>query len=332
MSLLGAAAMAYALLGAAAATPRRLRIVNACASEPLWVAHIAGGTVGPDHQDVKIAPLKHHDFKTSDGLSATRFWPKMRCDPSGGSCAIGDSGGPDEACVRRDQGWDDYSNCAPPVDTKFEASFGEHGKPCNPKAPGGSEMAGCDYVDLSLVDGFTLPVKLEISGGECRDSRDEGLVEEIDCSGLSLDDCPLDEVLSAAGMTVSLQAKNPLTGAVGGCYSPCMRLLDTKWANQEQRSAEEPGVAPYCCPTPPISPDACRAGPIIDTQFLGLVRRKCSGAYGYAYDDSTGLLRCSSSARYTLTYYCPAGQSHLAQLSASNATGGRTGRGFLQAP
>jgi len=313
----------------AAAAPKRLRVVNACEEEPLWVAHIAAGTAGPDPQDVKIEPLQHHDFTTSDGLAATRYWPKMGCDALGGNCAIGDSGGPGEACVRKDKGYDDYSKCAPPVDTKFEASFGQYGQPCNPQAPGGSEMAGCDYIDMSLVDGFTLPAKLEIEGGECHDSNDGKLVEKIDCSDLTLDRCPGEETLSAAGLTLSLKAINPHTGSVAGCYSPCLRLLDDKWANNgTQFKAEDSGVAPYCCPTPPISPDKCRTGPVTKTQYLDLVHTKCPGAYGYAYDDSMGLLRCTSSSTYVLTYYCPAGQQ---QLAASVANSTRS-RGFLAYP
>jgi len=305
------AAVASALLGAASAQPRRLRIVNGCESQPLWVAHISGaaGTAGPDPQDTKIEPLQHRDFQTSDNLKAMRYWPKMGCDTQGGNCAIGDSGGPEEACVIRNPGvGDDYSRCAPPVDSKFEASFGVNGKPCNPQTPGGTEMLGCDYLDISLVDGYTLPLKLEIDG-DCRDSLSDALVDEIDCSELSLDACPTQEVLTSAGMTVDLQAVNPRTHNVSGCYSPCNRLLDTKWIHEAERRPEGPAALYYCCPTPPdgsgISPEACRAGPIEDTQYVGLVRNKCKGAYSYAYDDGNGLLRCSSASQYTLTFYCP---------------------------
>jgi len=321
-----AAAAAAALLSAGrltAAKPDRLRIVNGCESEALWIAHMAAGSMGPDLQDIKIEPLDFHDFQTPDGLSATRYWPKMGCDAEGNNCGIGDSGGPGEGCVRRGGGWDDYSQCAPPVDTKFEASFGQNGQPCNPQTPGGVEMKGCDYVDISLVDGFTLPVKLEIYG-DCKDSRNGGVVDKIDCTGLSLDACPTGEDLRAAG-TLDLQAVHPQTGRVSGCYSPCMRLLDTKWANQEQAMAEDAHVAPYCCPTPPVSPEACRAGPVTRTQFLQVVQEKCPGAYGYAYDDKNGLLRCSSDTQYVLIYFCPSER----QAPGANALSNRS-QAFLR--
>jgi len=328
-SLFAAAVSSGAVLVTAQATaePHRLRIVNGCEDGPMWIAHMAAGSTGPDLQDIKIEPGAHHDFQTPDSLSATRYWPKMGCDETGGNCEVGDSGGPGESCVRRAPGMgDDYSHCAPPMDTKFEASFGVNGQPCNPSAPGGSEMSGCDYVDISLVDGFTLPVKLDIHG-ECNASSTQGQrVEQIDCTSLTMDVCPYAEALSEA-LTVNLRVANPITQRVAGCYSPCMRLLDTKWTNQTGTTAENDAVTPYCCPTPPLSPDACRAGPIVNTEFITTVHEKCPGAYGYAYDDSNGLLRCTSATTYVLTYYCMQSTTLVPQSAAAMDS---TARGFLQ--
>lgn len=326
MNFLFAAAMSS---GAALATapPRRLTIVNGCLDKPLWIAHTAAGTTGPDEQDLKIEPLASHDFLTPDGLSATRYWPKMGCDATGSNCEVGDSGGPGESCVIRAPGkGDDYSKCAPPVDTKFEASFGVNGQPCNPSAEGGSEMKGCDYVDISLVDGFTLPVKLDIQG-ECNESSvRQRRVQELDCTGLSMDFCPHVEGLTGQRV-VDLAARNPRTHQVAGCYSPCMRLLDTKWTHQAAAVGEDPDVLSYCCPTPPVSPEVCRAGAIMRTAFLRTVKKKCPGAYSFAYDDSNGLLRCTSATRYVLTFYCMQSPS----LAIAATTNG-TARGFLQKP
>ena len=46
-------------------------------------------------------------------------------------------------------------DCAPPLDTKFEATF---------VTPGSTTK---DTIDMSFVDGFTLPFKLESRGGDC---------------------------------------------------------------------------------------------------------------------------------------------------------------------
>jgi len=286
-----------ALVQVAGAQPRRLKIVNGCGTAPLWIAHEAAAAIGPDPQNVKIEPHASHEFLTPDGLSATRYWPKMGCDEHGDHCGLGGSGGPGQACVfKGPDGKDDYSKCAPPIDTKFEATFGHTGAPCSETA-----QDGCDFVDVSLVDGYTLPFKLEMNGAWCsRASR------VIDCSGLSFDKCPAHEVFSAAGVTRDLHATNPNTGKVSGCYSPCSKLVMGKWKNPVLGSRVDPRISPYCCPTPPVTPEACRSGPVGKTAFVSSVHQFCPGVYAYSFDDAVGLAKCHPSTQYVLTFYCPA--------------------------
>lgn len=66
-----------------------------------------------------------------------RFWPKMGCDESGQNCAVGQSIDP---CGSQ--------GCQPPAETKVEFFF----------APNGS--ADQSWYDISLVDGYTLPVEI----------------------------------------------------------------------------------------------------------------------------------------------------------------------------
>jgi len=279
------------------AQPKRLRIVNGCQSAPIWIAHEAAATGGPDPQNNKIDPGQAWDFVTTDGLAATRYWPKMGCNESGDHCGLGGSGGPGQACVKRGgPGGDDYSRCAPPIDTKFEATFGRQGLPCSPTA-----QDGCDFIDMSLVDGFTLPFKLEMNGPWC--SRSNHI---LDCSGLTFDSCPKNEMFSAAGVTKDLRAKNPNTGKVSGCYSPCSKLTMEKWGNDVFGNRNDPRVAPYCCPVPPSTPESCRAGPVKDTSFVNTVHSVCPGVYGYSFDDAEGLMKCHPSTQYVITFYCPA--------------------------
>lgn len=270
----------------------RLRIINGCGTEALWIAHQGQGGIGPDPQNVRIDPQRSYDFITYNGLSATRYWAKMGCDEMGNHCGLGESGGPGEACLRPG---DDYSRCAPPVDTKFEATFGREGAPCDPTK---NNMEGCDYVDISLVDGFTLPFKLEVKG-YC-----EKGVKTIDCSDLSFDQCPTTEYLHAAGMVTNLQAINPHTNQVVGCYSPCEKLIDDKW-NKIWHTSDTPEAAPYCCPEQLFDPEQCRAGPIKDTSFVQFLHRKCPEVLSYAYDDGTGLMRCDATTQYEMTFFCP---------------------------
>merc|ERR1719282_621878 len=120
-------------------------------------------------------------------------------------------------------------------------------------------------------------------------------------------------------MTANLQAINPHTGEIAGCYSPCSLLIHSNWNNlvSEGRKTEDPEVAPYCCPTPPETPDACREGPITKTEFVQVVHRSCPGVYGYAYDDAKGLLRCNSNSQYKVTFYCPKPMLHVHKLPHS---------------
>mmetsp|Transcript_63 Transcript_63/g.127 ORF Transcript_63/g.127 Transcript_63/m.127 type:complete len:525 (-) Transcript_63:20-1594(-) len=276
----------------------RLRIINACPHEPMWIARLAGGGMGPGAQNVKIDPGAFHDFVTQNGLAAARFWPKMGCDQAGDHCTLGGSGGPGEQCVGPNG---DYSKCAPPLDTKFEGSFGQLGQPCDPKSP--ATMLGCDYIDVSLVDGWTLPFKLTING-VCLGKNDQPITA-IDCSALTLDKCPTGEHLGP--LTLSMRAVNPHTGKVAGCYAPCLKLIDDKWNNAIARGKHpnDDGISKFCCPAPKESSASCKAGPIKTTQYVQQVHATCPGVYSYAFDDGMGLMRCTAGALYQMTYYCP---------------------------
>lgn len=158
---------------------------------------------------------------------------------------------------------------------------------------------------MSLVDGYTLPFKLETTGGNC--SRMQEPFEEMDCSGLSLTECPVSETL--AGKTVSLHAVNPKTGKVAGCFSPCMKLTDNKYSSNPV-APDSKTAGPYCCAGAFGAPQSCQAGPILKTEYLAAVRKSCPGAYGYAYDDKIATIACQVSTEYKLTFYCPSDHDH----------------------
>ncbi|CAL1133688.1 unnamed protein product [Cladocopium goreaui] len=198
---------------------QRLVIKNACETEPLWVAHIAGSGVGPDVQNLKIAAGQSFTFQTPDNLQATRYWPKMRCNSQGNQCQLGGSGGPQQLC-------DEKVGCAPPVDTKFEATFGQKALQCNPQQ---EEYTGCDYIDVSMVDGWTLPFKFEVVGN-CSSSSGSMQHFSVDCSKLSVQNCPSAESVPGVG-NLDLHLKHPTTGQISGCYSPCSKLTLRNWNN-----------------------------------------------------------------------------------------------------
>jgi hypothetical protein len=238
---------------------------------------------------LKIAVGGKHEFTTAvggGGLPATRYWPKIGCDASGSNCEVGDSGGPAEACVIRIPGKEDnYTQCAPPFDSKFEGTF----------APADNTK---DTVDMSLVDGFTLPFKLEVSG-DCIIAATQKSFTSLDCSGLSLEHCPHSEVLN--GKATDLRAVDPKTKKFVGCYSPCNKLVDDKWSPWSPSKEAEP----YCCSGAYGTPETCQAGPVLSTEYLKTVHQKCTDGYGYPYDDKRATIVCDTSAHYTVTFYCP---------------------------
>jgi len=278
--------------------PTRFRVSNSCSNRTIWMAHDVPNSTQAGPQNVKIEPMSSHDFPISDGMASTRYWPKMGCNHLGEKCMLGESGGTGEVC-------ENSIGCAPAVDTKFEATFGIQGEVCDPDH---QQYAGCDYLDVSLVDGFTLPFKLDI-GGNClsKFSAEAGSTDTLDCSALSFDNCPQADNLGAAGEDVDLRLIHPESGGIVGCYSPCSRMSFQNWDNLVAKGRErtDPVAAPYCCPTPPESPESCRTGPVGGTSFVDVVHRDCPRVYGYAYDDGVGLMSCQAGTQYTMTFYCP---------------------------
>jgi hypothetical protein len=111
-------------------------------------------------QTLRIDKGKIMDFKVPENeyISATRFWPKYQCNEHGQNCAFGESGGPGLDCPE--------GGCSPPIDTKFEATFGaDH---------------NLDWYNASQVDGWTLPYDMKF---DCRDGS-EGSAD-LNCSGLT---------------------------------------------------------------------------------------------------------------------------------------------------
>jgi len=258
----------------------KLIITNACGTDPMWIASM----FREEHRarypnNVKLEPGESvtFDMPVAESVVATRFWPKMGCDEHGSNCRMGSSGGPGQGCPP--------TGCAPPVDTKFEATWWDF----NTAEP-------VDWWDTSGVDGYTLPYKLTLESG-CPNGH------SLDCSTLSLDDCPKDEVLN--GEPKDLTLKYHGSEEKVGCYSPCGKLTYSNWGNRPWYAPQAYEAREYCCPTPPESPESCRAGPIEKTQFVKLFRKKCQGVYSYAYDDAVGLQTCPVGTTYNWTIFCP---------------------------
>jgi len=275
--------------------PSRLRVLNG-SSEPMWIFWIGaeGGGTMPDPHKILLSPGHHHDYTVpAAGLAGTRFWPGLGCDDTGNDCEIGQSGGPSaDGFTCPSQG------CAPPIDSKFEGTFGCLVKPCQLNPSSGLPLPATDSWDTSLVDGFTLPFSVRVVG-DCPGGPMGGA---IDCSALDLSACPTSEDLSSGGAYPDLKDLSLVAGGAG-CYSDCGRLTFSQRNNAPTFAPTAEQAQDYCCPTPPVSPEACRAGPVASTDYTQLVHQLCPQVYAYGYDDGVGLWSCPAGVRYEVTFY-----------------------------
>lgn len=142
------------------------------------------------------------------------------------------------------------------------------------------------WYDISLVDGYSLPVQIV-------PNHQEGSCRTTDCN-LHLNSCPRAEN-DVGDLQVSKNGQ-PIM-----CLSPCKRFNYPKPIGLGRNEQEDPGKY-LCCPTPPISSEQCRAGIVVQTQYVKLVHRDCPTAYAYAYDDAGGLHTCPTDTSFDVTF------------------------------
>ncbi|KAI0342505.1 Osmotin thaumatin-like protein [Trametopsis cervina] len=129
-----------------------------------------------------------------------------------------------------------------------------------------------DFYDVSLVDGYNLPVRIDNNKG-----------------------CPVPKCAVDLGPNCPAPLKGPYdsTGFPVGCKSACEANLDGNQAN-----------SPNCCSGQYNTPQTC---PSSGVAYYSYFKNACPTAYAYAYDDINSLFRCDSNlaADYTITF-CPA--------------------------
>ncbi|XWS66805.1 hypothetical protein CRYUN_Cryun05aG0232300 [Craigia yunnanensis] len=124
---------------------------------------------------------------------------------------------------------------------------------------------GQDFFDISLVDGFNLPLSIAPQLGGL------GGCTPVSCTANVNAVCPQE-----------LQVKGS-DGSVVGCKSACLAF------NQPQ----------YCCIGAFSTSQTC-----LPTNYSNIFKSKCPQAYSYAYDDKSALASCTGGANYVITL-CP---------------------------
>ncbi|XP_014520780.1 thaumatin-like protein 1b [Vigna radiata var. radiata] len=216
-------------------------IVNKC-SYTVWPGILSGAGT---------SPLSTTGFALQSGESnvvglppawSGRLWGRTLCsqdDAGKFSCVTGDCGSSAVECAG--------GNAAPPATL---AEFTLNG------------AGGLDFFDVSLVDGYNLPMIVEpqggTGGGNCTAT---GCVVDLNTP------CPTELKVTSSGEGVA-------------CRSACEAFNDPQ----------------YCCSGAYATPDTCK--PSSYSQFF---KSACPRAYSYAYDDGTSTFTCAS-ADYTITF------------------------------
>ena len=250
----------------------------------------------------KIDASQSFDYAVDPkGIISTRFWPKWGCNAQGENCLWGQS-------VSGSGGPDDYApcpagGCHAPADSKLEVTWGcAYPDPAN--NPQCEHKKSQTFYNGSAVDGYSLPLKITRSGDPAASCQD------IDCSGLTLAACPMDDNLSQGKTAVhpeysSVDLRILLQGTLTACFSPCKKM------NYPQNPfgglnlpEQDDAVILYCCPDPPILSPECNAGPVPKTKYVTTVHQMCPNTYGFAYDDSLAGFNCHYNTKLTMTF-CP---------------------------
>ncbi|KAJ4747226.1 Thaumatin-like protein [Rhynchospora pubera] len=205
------------------------------------------------------SPLETTGFALNQGESLTitapqswsgRFWGRTLCttDSTTGkfTCGTGDCGSGTMECSG--------SGAMPPA-TLAEFTLDGSG--------------GMDFYDVSLVDGYNLPLLVVPQGGSGTCSA-TGCLVDLNSA------CP-------SSLKVTLATDSSTEGSESvACKSAC-EAFDTP---------------EYCCSGEYGSPNTCK--PSSYSQFF---KNACPRAYSYAYDDATSTFTCTD-ASYTITF-CP---------------------------
>ncbi|KAI9303733.1 thaumatin, partial [Cunninghamella echinulata] len=126
---------------------------------------------------------------------------------------------------------------------------------------------GIDYYDISLVDGFNLPLKITPINGSGSDAS-----EKYKCGSPSCKSLP----------TCAKEFQVLKNGKFDSCLSACSKF------NTDE----------YCCRGAFGTPDKCVAN-----QYSKSVKAVCPDAYSFAYDDHSSTYSCVASG-YAITF-CP---------------------------
>uniref|UniRef100_A0A0E0LX23 Thaumatin-like protein n=1 Tax=Oryza punctata TaxID=4537 RepID=A0A0E0LX23_ORYPU len=229
------------------AASKSFAITNNC-EYTVWPGILSSaGSAGMDSTGFVLAPGQSRTMSVPTGWSG-RFWGRTLCstdDAGKFTCVTGDCGSGRQECAG--------GGAAPPA-TLAEFTMDGSG--------------GMDFYDVSLVDGYNLPILVApqgaAAGGNCAPT---GCM--VDLNGA----CPAELRVAPASASAGV-----------ACKSAC----------------EAFGSAQYCCSGEYGNPNTCRP-----SEYSQFFKNACPRAYSYAYDDATSTFTCAGGdTAYAITF-CP---------------------------
>lgn len=219
-------------------------IVNKC-EYTVWPGILSNAGVPPLPATGFVLAAGDSKTISAPGSWGGRFWGRTHCsqDSNGKfSCLTGDCGSDKVECG---------GNGAKPPATLAEFTL--------------DGASGLDFFDVSLVDGYNIPMLVVPQGGTGEKCVSTGCV--VDLNGA----CPQElKVFSVDG------------GENVACKSAC----------------EAFNAPQYCCSGEYATPDTCKP-----SAYSQVFKSACPRAYSYAYDDKTSTFTCAD-ADYIITF-CP---------------------------
>jgi len=210
-------------------------VINRC-SQTIWV-----GTFGDDDipagGSFKLDPNGQRSFTAIQGWTSGRIWGKTGCDDNGKNCETGEA--PEGGRT-----------------TLQAVTLAEFGL---------DKWMGMDFYDISLVDGFNVPITIQPTG----------TVNEPNCR---LQGCNFNY-----GVCPEQFKEYGRNGQVIACKSACSATWDPQ----------------YCCPAPQVPESECHP-----SEYSEIFKRECPDAYTWAYDykDSDRNCRGNPVSGYEVTF------------------------------
>ncbi|OXA53515.1 pathogenesis-related protein 5 [Folsomia candida] len=220
----------------------QINVINRC-SETVWVGTFGDNQI-PAGGGFKLNPGQRQSFSTIDGWTSGRVWGKTGCDSNGNNCVTGNSPPGGRTTLQ-------------PV-TLAEFGF--------------DKFMGLDFYDLSLVDGFNLPMAIQPFGVNLDQN-----CKLLRCQ-FNFNVCPNERNFRQFDSR----------GRMVACNSGCSAKREDK----------------YCCTGPYYNNrDNCQP-----TEYSRLFKDQCPDSYSYAYDKKDADWACkgksAGSSGYEITF-CP---------------------------